>query len=340
MNVSHIIAKIVNDISAVINSHLQDSETFGIGSEEIAKLTEKIFTKVFGDLKSLSERDPAANDSIDYVYNTYASLKAVIYYRISNEIFYYKNIGWEEEIKFEESSEVLRLIARTISEEAKKETSIEIHPAAKIGDNFVIDHGANTVIGETVEIGNNCYILQGVVLGSRNITGNDSSKRRHPKLGNNVEIASFVKLLGPINIGDNVFIGPGCIIAEDIPSNSNVLMITQCQVSKRGKKVDIVVYGVVPEDNMLTIYGSGLKNTKLVLVDSSNSEVDNIKMVPINSSDNTIKVILDGSNEELNNISTKKYRLGLKNSDGLAVILTSSKGLNDYISLLLSSERR
>ena len=110
-------------------------------------------------------------------------------------------------------------ISRKISYLGRKKTGIEIHPGAVIGKNLFIDHGSGVVIGETVTIGDNVIIYQGVTLGG---TGKENGQR-HPKIGNNVLIGAGAKVLGNIKIGDNVKIGSGAIVLKDVPNNSTVV---------------------------------------------------------------------------------------------------------------------
>lgn len=342
MNSSVILAKIGNDISTVIDLHLNDIETLGIGSEEITELIEHVLTQVFDDLKAFCKGDPASNKSENYVYNSYSSFKAVMYYRIATSIFYYHEVinGWldYEQEESRDLQQVLQLIARRISEDAKKETTIEIHPAAKIGQRFVIDHGAKTVIGATTEIGDDCYILQGIVLGAKSIANNITG-RRHPKLGNKVEIASFAKLLGPIEIGDNVTIGPNCIITENIPANSKVLMFTQCQILKSKAFDSIVVYGVVPYDSSLLIYGTGLKAADPILLIGENEEVTCIDMIMNTRSNTEISITIKGNKDSLCTIPMDKLMLGFKQSGVITHIIIASKGFHDYLYSIFPQER-
>lgn len=127
----------------------------------------------------MQKKDPSSNGDIFYIFETYKSYQAVLYYRIAHSL--------QEKEKF--------YYARKLSEEAKTLTGIEIHPKAKIGKNFVIDHGVGTVIGETSII------------------------------GNNVEIGGFSRIFGAVKIGDNVKISPHSIIRTNIPSNSKVLAL-------------------------------------------------------------------------------------------------------------------
>ena len=181
---------------------------------------EKISTDLFYDLSKFVERDPAAKN-LDYVLNSYNCFKAIIFYRVANNLFYFQTESKREK-------HFLETKARQISEDGKNRTGIEIHPAAKIAHGFVIDHGYGTVIGETAIIGKNCYLLQGVILGAKGIANNQNSKR-HPTLKDNVQIGAFTKILGNITIGSHVFIGPGCTVTKDIFSNAKIIMSSQIQ---------------------------------------------------------------------------------------------------------------
>jgi len=111
------------------------------------------------------------------------------------------------------------LLPRTIAAAARSVTGIEIHPAARIGNGFFIDHGMGVVIGETAEIGDNVTLYQGVTLGG---TGFAAGKR-HPTVEDNVTIGSGAKLLGPITVGHGSKIGAGSVVIHDVPPNSTVV---------------------------------------------------------------------------------------------------------------------
>ena len=111
------------------------------------------------------------------------------------------------------------LIPRAIATVSRSITGIEIHPAAKIGDGFFIDHGMGVVIGETAEIGHDVTLYQGVTLGG---TGFATGKR-HPTVEDNVTIGSGAKLLGPITVGHGSKIGAGSVVIHDVPPNSTVV---------------------------------------------------------------------------------------------------------------------
>lgn len=152
-------------------------------------------------IKTIKNNDPAITSNLEVF--LYPSFKAQIYYKIAH--FFYQRK------KF--------LIARYISEKAKRKTGIEIHPGAKIGKGLFIDHGMGVVIGETAEIGDNVVLFHGVTLGG---TGKEKGKR-HPTIGNNVFIGSGAKILGNITIGDNVKIGANAVILKDVEKNATVV---------------------------------------------------------------------------------------------------------------------
>ncbi len=158
--------------------------------------------KKIGFLKSIKLRDPAARSNLQILL-TYPGVKVLINYRIAH--FFWK-------IHF-------KLIAELITYHSRKKYSIEIHPGAKIGKNFFIDHGTGVVIGETSVIGDNVTMYHGVTLGGRGITHG----KRHPSIGNNVIIGAHSQLLGPINIGSNARIGANATVLEDIPEGQTVV---------------------------------------------------------------------------------------------------------------------
>ncbi len=152
-------------------------------------------------IKVIREHDPAMHS--DWEVFLYPSFWAVYYYRKAHEQYLKGNY----------------FKARKISQKAVRKTGIEIHPGAKIGKNFFIDHGTGVIIGETAEIGDNVLIYQGVTLGG---TGKEKGKR-HPTIGNNVMISAGAKVLGSFRIGNNVKIGAGSVVLESIPDDCTVV---------------------------------------------------------------------------------------------------------------------
>jgi len=173
------------------------------------------------DLNAVFERDPAARSRLE-VLLTYAGFQALLFHRIAHRLWTIK----------------LRLVARVISQMSRWFTGVEIHPGARIGHGFFIDHGMGVVIGETAEIGDFVTLFQGVTLGG---TGKEKGKR-HPTLGNHVVVGSGAKVLGNIRVGDFVKIGANSVVLRSVPSSSTVIGIPGRII----KSVD----DMVPEDSM------------------------------------------------------------------------------------------
>jgi serine O-acetyltransferase len=134
------------------------------------------------------------------------------------------------------------LLPRLISQVGRFLTGIEIHPGARIGHRFFIDHGMGVVIGETAEIGDDVLLYQGVTLGG---TGNEKGKR-HPTLGNRVVVGAGAKVLGGIRIGDDVKIGAGTVVVRPVPDNSTVVGIPGRSVRTRGG-AGVLEHGTLPD---------------------------------------------------------------------------------------------
>jgi len=124
-------------------------------------------------------------------------------------------------------------------------TGIEIHPGAKIGSGFFIDHGAGVVIGETAVVGDNVTLYQGVTLGG---TGNEKGKKRHPTLESNVFVGSGAKILGPITVGANSRIGANSVVLKDVPRGATVTGMRARIVKIDGKRVSECSSGISPEE--------------------------------------------------------------------------------------------
>lgn len=175
-----------------------------------------VFGRMREDMDVVFEQDPAARTYFE-VFLTYSGLHAIWIHRIAHFCYHAR----------------LRFIARFISQFGRFLTGIEIHPGAKIGRKFFIDHGMGVVIGETCEIGDNVTIYQGVTLGG---TGHEKGKR-HPTIKDNVLIATGAKVLGAITIEDNSKIGGGSVVLKDVPANSTVVGIPGRIVKQNGKRV-------------------------------------------------------------------------------------------------------
>lgn len=175
-----------------------------------------MFSRMKEDVEVVFEQDPAARRVLEVVL-TYAGLHAVWAHRVAHALFKRKFF----------------FLARVVSQVSRFFTGIEIHPGAKIGRRFFIDHGMGVVIGETCEIGDNVTIFQGVTLGG---TGKERGKR-HPTLHDNVLVATGAKVLGSITIGENSKVGAGSVVLKNVPPNSTVVGIPGTVVIQDGIKV-------------------------------------------------------------------------------------------------------
>jgi serine O-acetyltransferase len=193
-----------------------------------------MFKRIREDINTVFERDPAARSILE-VLLCYPGLHAIWLHRIAHWF-------WNNRLK---------LLARLISHFSRWLTGIEIHPGAKIGRRFFIDHGMGVVIGETTEIGDDVTLYHQVTLG-----GTSTKKgKRHPTVGNNVVIGAGAKVLGPVKIGDNCKIGANSVVVKDVPPNSTVVGIPGKVVKREGirpTKVDLE-HGKLPDPVMETL---------------------------------------------------------------------------------------
>ncbi len=109
-----------------------------------------------------------------------------------------------------------RLAARLLSQLVRAATGVEIHPGARIGRRFFIDHGMGVVIGETAEVGDDVMFYHGVTLGGRSLR----RVKRHPTIGNHVVVGAGARILGPITVGDHVQIGANAVVVKDVPAGT------------------------------------------------------------------------------------------------------------------------
>ncbi len=172
----------------------------------------------YADIRAAQKRDPAAKSFLEVIL-LYPGLHALIYYRLGH-VFYRMKMFFP---------------ARMLSQLARFTTGIEIHPGAKIGKRFFIDHGLGVVIGETAIIGDDVLLYQGSTLGGTGIV----KGKRHPTIGNNVVIGAGAKVLGNIVIGDNSYIGANAVVIKDVPPNSTVVGVPGRITKQDGKKMDV-----------------------------------------------------------------------------------------------------
>jgi serine O-acetyltransferase len=182
-------------------------------------------------IDTIVREDPAAKNVIEILL-CYPGFHAIVSHRFAHWLFRHR----------------IPVLPRLLSQVSRLLTGIEIHPGAKIGRRFFIDHGMGVVIGETTEIGDDVLLYQGVTLGG---TGKEKGKR-HPTLGNCVVVGSGAKVLGNITIGDHVKIGAGSVVVKPVPDHSTVVGIPGRIVRQRGEPLldtddDILEHGKLPD---------------------------------------------------------------------------------------------
>ncbi len=169
------------------------------------------------DIEVVFERDPAARSTLEVIF-CYPGVHALLIHRLAHGL-------WGSR---------LYLLGRLLSHVNRFLTGIEIHPGARIGPGFFIDHGMGVVIGETAEIGENCTIYHGVTLGGTSL----KKEKRHPTLGKNVVVGAGAKILGPFTVGDNAIVGAGSVVIRSVPPFSTVVGIPAKVVFQKRRKRD------------------------------------------------------------------------------------------------------
>jgi serine O-acetyltransferase len=178
-----------------------------------------VVKEVSADVASARERDPAARGiGTLEILTGWAGVQALLAHRVAHAL-------WDVEVP---------LLPRTIAYASRAVTGVEIHPAARIGTDFFIDHGSGVVIGETTEIGDRVTLYQGVTLGG---TGFARGKR-HPTLEDDVTVGSGAKLLGPVSVGRNAKVGANTVVIEDVPPHTTVVGNPGHPVRVEGRPVE------------------------------------------------------------------------------------------------------
>jgi len=178
----------------------------------------KMFKYLRDEIDGMMQRDPAARSRLE-VMLCYPGFHAVVFHQIAHPLW---NRGW-------------KVLARWISQVGRFMTGIEIHPGARIGRGFFIDHGMGVVVGETSVIGDNVTLYHGVTLGGVAPSVNSDSQRdqkRHPTLGDNVIVGSGAQVLGPITVGHGAHVGANAVVTKDVECCVTVVGIPARQVSK------------------------------------------------------------------------------------------------------------
>lgn len=182
--------------------------------------------RISEDIQTIYEKDPAATNILEVIC-CYPGLHALIMHRIAHKIYTLK----------------VPVLPRIISHISRIFSGIEIHPGARIGKRFFIDHGMGVVIGATTIIGDDVLIYQGVTLGG---TGKEHGKR-HPTLKNNVVVGAGAKVLGNITIGNGARIGASSVVIDDVPDDCTVVGIPGRIVMQNGQKVNQLQHNQLPD---------------------------------------------------------------------------------------------
>lgn len=184
-----------------------------------------VFRTLYEDIKTVLDRDPAARNSLE-VFFCYSGFHALTMHRVSHWLWCHK----------------LKSLARFNAMLARFFTGVEIHPAAKIGRRFFIDHGMGVVIGETAEIGDDVTIYHGVTLGGVSL----KKEKRHPTIGNNVIIGAGAKVLGPFKVGDRVRIGANSVVLHEVPDDATVVGVPG-RITGDSKRQDMFNHTELPD---------------------------------------------------------------------------------------------
>lgn len=175
-----------------------------------------LFKLIASDFKIIKVKDPAAKNFVETLL-CHHPFYAILTYRLAHSL-------WKIKIP---------ILPRFLCQVAKIFTGVEIHPAAKIGKSFFIDHGTGIVVGETAEIGDGVVIYQGVTLGGKGKSG----EKRHPTLKNNVMVGANAILIGPIVIGDGAIVGAATVVLQDVPEHATIVGNPGRVVKIKGERI-------------------------------------------------------------------------------------------------------
>lgn len=186
-----------------------------------------MISRIREDIQSIFHRDPAARHTLE-VLTCYPGLHAIWLHRVAHWL-------WQRNWK---------LLARLISHVSRWLTGIEIHPGAKIGRRFFIDHGMGVVIGETAEIGSDVTLYHGVTLGGT--TWNKG--KRHPTLQDGVVVGAGAKVLGPLTVGEGAKVGSNAVVTKDVPPGATAVgipgRIIEARKEQPVEQADFDTYGI------------------------------------------------------------------------------------------------
>lgn len=185
-----------------------------------------MFAGIREDIRTVFAKDPAARSTLE-VLVCYPGLHAVWLHRIAH-------CFWRHKFHF---------FSRFVSHVNRFLTNIEIHPGAKIGRRFFIDHGAGVLIGETAEVGDDVLMYKGAALAGTSL----KKEKRHPTIGNNVVIGTGAVVLGAITVGDGAKIGAGSVVVKPVPAGATVVGVPGRVTEGRQKTLTDLEHGKLPD---------------------------------------------------------------------------------------------
>jgi len=218
--------KLQSELDRIVrfNPHKGRKDPGAIAGEFFDSLPE-VYEKLSQDVQAMYDGDPAAKSRSEVI-QTYPGFYAIAAYRIAHQLH---QLG-------------VKGIPRVITEHAHSKTGIDIHPSARIGNHFCIDHGTGVVIGETAVIGNHVKIYQGVTLGALSVSKDDASKKRHPTLEDHVVVYAGATILGGETvIGENSVVGGNVWLTRSVPPNSKIYYQAKMYNGEK-EETDIVIF--------------------------------------------------------------------------------------------------
>lgn len=306
---------------AWIDRLLPFPQLHGIAPLEVQRFLQRAMQMGRGDFEAYRGGAPACGGDCRKV-RSISGVHAVADYRLASQFYQTKRPA-------------LQQVAVELWQASKRETQIDIHPGAQIGERLVIDHGCLTVIGETVVAGCDLTLLQDVTLGASAI-GTNQPGPRHPIIGDNVEIAGGARILGPVRIGNNVRIGPDITIREDVPSNCRVRGANETvMILDEDLGVDLedrtefhAVTRCPAEATHLLVWGLNFEGAEFALVSLGTAE-------PWNA----VACTVIGEEEDMTEVRLKRhgdlpdglYGLEIRTLRGVRVIVSGSRALKRVI---------
>lgn len=317
-------------LETIVHKTLSHDERVGVHDSGFLPQTLGAVAEVLmEDLEAFVQRDPAAHGCYELILDASSSFRAVMHYRLAHEFWRLRTepgASWDS-------------VALKLSTQGKLNSGVDIHPAARVGSRFVLDHAYGTVIGETCRIGDDAYILGGVTLGSLGIANNPPGQR-HPTLGNNVQVGAFARLLGPIDIGDDVFISPNCVVTENIPSNTRVSIVNQIQLAKSEShqvREAPRFIGSYVEGGRFVVICQGFRYLTATLLDKGYRPISSATVSPCPSDTKRYEIQFPLTAAEARNLLRERLHVSLSDSS-VALTLLNPKGLGELVAQIAGPE--